>query len=49
MKSEIRKPDTFLYFAYADNMVKFRMKMFNPSAEFVSIARVDVSTCIFDK
>ncbi|KAH9641776.1 hypothetical protein HF086_003902 [Spodoptera exigua] len=41
MKSEIRKPDTFLYFAYDDNMVNFRIKMFNPSAEFVSIARVD--------
>ncbi|XP_022822157.1 gamma-glutamylcyclotransferase-like [Spodoptera litura] len=49
MKSEIRKPDTFLYFAYGDNMVKFRMKMFNPSAEFVSIARVDNYRLDFNK
>lgn len=42
MKSEIYMPDTFLYFAYSVNLLRFRVKMFNPTAEFVSIARLDV-------
>lgn len=35
----------FLYFSYGANMYKFRIHMHCPTAEFVSIARVDVS-CI---
>ncbi|XP_047026346.1 gamma-glutamylcyclotransferase-like [Helicoverpa zea] len=41
IKSDIYKPDTFLYFAYAANLLKFQIRMHNPSAEFVSIARLD--------
>ncbi|KAJ8736188.1 hypothetical protein PYW08_006844 [Mythimna loreyi] len=41
IKSEIPQLDTFLYFAYAGNMVRFRIKTFCPTAEFVSIARLD--------
>lgn len=33
----------FLYFSYGANMYKFRIHMHCPTAEFVSIARVDVS------
>ncbi|XP_075984084.1 gamma-glutamylcyclotransferase-like [Anticarsia gemmatalis] len=38
---DIYKQDTFLYFAYSANLLTFRVKMFNPTAEFVSIARLD--------
>uniref|UniRef100_A0A2A4JTI3 gamma-glutamylcyclotransferase n=1 Tax=Heliothis virescens TaxID=7102 RepID=A0A2A4JTI3_HELVI len=41
MKSEIHKPDTFLYFSYAANLLQFQIRIYNPSAEFVSIARLD--------
>ncbi|XP_063395657.1 gamma-glutamylcyclotransferase-like [Cydia fagiglandana] len=37
IKSEIKKPDTFLYFGYGSNMLSFRIHMLNPSAEFVTI------------
>lgn len=43
MKSEIYKPNTFLYFSYGSNMFSFRIHMKNPTAEFVSIGRLDVS------
>lgn len=43
MKSEIYKPNTFLYFSYGGNMSTFRIHMHTPTAEFVSIARLDVS------
>ncbi|XP_046978174.1 gamma-glutamylcyclotransferase-like [Vanessa cardui] len=38
---------TFLYFAYGSNMLSFRMKLNNLSAEFVSIARLDNSRLDF--
>ncbi|CAG9581606.1 unnamed protein product [Danaus chrysippus] len=41
LKSEIYKPETFLYFSYGSNMFSFRIHMNNPTAEFVSIARLD--------
>ncbi|XP_026758784.1 gamma-glutamylcyclotransferase-like [Galleria mellonella] len=41
IKSQIYKPDTFLYFSYGANLLTFRVQMHNPSAEFVSIARLD--------
>ncbi|KAM3967634.1 gamma-glutamylcyclotransferase [Aphomia sociella] len=41
MKSDIYKPDTFLYFSYGANLLTFRIQMHNSSAEFVSIARLD--------
>lgn len=44
LKKDIYKPDTFLYFAYGANMLGFRIKWFSPSATFVTIARLDVST-----
>lgn len=44
MKFEIYKPGTFLYFSYGENLLTFRILMLNPTAEFLSIARVDVST-----
>lgn len=43
MKSEIYKPNTFLYFSYGGNLLTFRIHMHAPSAEFVSIARLEVS------
>ncbi|XP_072941407.1 gamma-glutamylcyclotransferase-like [Epargyreus clarus] len=41
IKSEIKKPNTFLYFAYGSNLWSFRIHINNPSAEFISIARLD--------
>ncbi|XP_045495369.1 gamma-glutamylcyclotransferase-like [Colias croceus] len=41
LKSEIGKPNTFLYFAYGSNIWTFRIHMNNPTAEFVSIGRLD--------
>ncbi|XP_034834577.1 gamma-glutamylcyclotransferase-like [Maniola hyperantus] len=41
LRHEIYKPDTFLYYSYGSNMFSFRIHMNNPSAEFVSIARLD--------
>ncbi|CAH0592625.1 unnamed protein product [Chrysodeixis includens] len=41
MENEVHQADTFLYFAYSANIFTFRMKMFNPNAEFVSIGRLD--------
>ncbi|KAI5644930.1 AIG2-like family domain-containing protein [Phthorimaea operculella] len=38
---DLRKPGHFLYFAYGSNILRYRMKMHCPSAEFVSIARAD--------
>lgn len=42
-KRDIHKRGTFLYFAYSANLLRFRMKWINPSAQFVSIGRLDVS------
>ncbi|XP_059051238.1 gamma-glutamylcyclotransferase-like [Achroia grisella] len=41
LKSEVHKLDTFLYFSYGANLLTFRIQMHNPSAAFVSIARLD--------
>lgn len=46
MENEVFHADKFLYFSYSANMLTFRVKMFNPAAEFVSIGRVDVCTFI---
>ncbi|CAK1540176.1 unnamed protein product [Leptosia nina] len=41
IKSQVFKPNTFLYFAYGSNLWTFRIHMNNPTAEFVSIGRLD--------
>lgn len=35
--------DTFMYFAYGSNLLKRRIRINNPSAEFVGIGRLYVS------
>lgn len=35
--------DSFLYFAYGSNLLKKRIHINNPSAEFLGIGRLDVS------
>ncbi|XP_013197052.1 gamma-glutamylcyclotransferase [Amyelois transitella] len=37
----IKEPDSFLYFAYGANILPYRMRMYNLSPEFVSIARIE--------
>lgn len=34
--------DTFLYFAYGSNLLKKRIKINNPTAEFIGIGRLHV-------
>ncbi|KAG6450518.1 gamma-glutamylcyclotransferase [Manduca sexta] len=41
LRKDVYKPDTFLYFSYGGNLLTARVRMHNPSAEFVSIARLD--------
>lgn len=43
IKSQIYKPNTFLYFSYGSNMWTYRIHMNNPNAEYVCNARLDVS------
>lgn len=38
------EPDTFLYYSYGANLLTSRIHMHNPTAEFLSIARLDVSS-----
>ncbi|KAK3597572.1 hypothetical protein CHS0354_018166 [Potamilus streckersoni] len=35
------RPGKFLYFAYGSNLLKERLKMLNPSAEFVTAAKLE--------
>lgn len=35
--------DTFLYFAYGSNLFKKRIRINNPTAEFLGVGRLDVS------
>jgi hypothetical protein len=37
-------PDTFFYFAFGSNLLTERILINNPSATFVEVARLDVST-----
>lgn len=38
--------DSFMYFAYGSNLLKRRIHINNPTAEFVGIGRLDVSTTL---
>lgn len=38
--------ETFLYFAYGSNLFKKRIRINNPTAEFIGIGRLDVSYLI---
>lgn len=44
MNSIAHVKDTFLYYAYGSNLLKKRIRINNPSAEFLGIGRLDVST-----
>lgn len=35
--------ETFLYFAYGSNLLKKRIRINNPSAEFIGTGKLDVS------
>lgn len=37
----------FYYFAYGPNLLTFRVHMYSPYANFISIARLDVSADFF--
>lgn len=40
-------PNTFLYFAYGSNLLKKRIRINNPSAEFLGIGKLEVSCTPF--